>query len=226
MANDLMRTGPRGASDQAANLSPKVIRLIPLTGGTSLTTLADLQGVTSRALLNGEVASPPVSPVNYEAAKNTATVFYGLPGSGQDDTWYGQWIVRRMFATCTAQGFASDSGVIVAGIYAQSAGTLTAVDVNAIKAGGVIPAAGLAQIGMVYQIALGGAGEGLADNGGTGTGLVSYKLGVGAGQYTDTGADVRGQTQFLGVSVPAVGGNGKYALYAELVPAGGENYSK
>ena len=131
-----------------------------------------------------------------------------------------------MFATCTTQGFASDSGVIVAGIYAQSAGTLTAVDVNAIKAGGVIPAAGLAQIGMIYQIALGGAGEGLADNGGTGTGLVSYKLGVGAGQYTDTGADVRGQTQFLGVSVPAVGGNGKYALYAELVPAGGENYSK
>ena len=238
MANDLMRTGPRGASDQSANLSPKVIRLLPvaavtatLDDNTAGAALTQLTGVTNRALLNGEVASPTVSPVQYVAAKSADRVFYGLPGVAQDDTWHGQWVVRRIFAVAAQEVWlTTDSGTMTAGIFALVPGgppTITSVTtLPALKTSGVIPLAAMPNIPSMYEPVLNGEGAGLVDNGGTGTGLVSYKLGRGAGQYTQAGVDIRGNTQFLGVGFTSSSGDGKYNLYAEIVPAGGENYSK
>tara|TARA_R100000808_G_C2155025_1_gene166656 strand:+ start:5316 stop:6011 length:696 start_codon:yes stop_codon:yes gene_type:complete len=230
MANDLMRTGPRGASDQAANLSPRVIRLLPIAAAS--VTYANLKTKVEQGISNVGNPGTGTNPLDTEASNGTATVFYGFPGLGQDDTWYGQWTVRKIFAVCNRTGWATaNSGQITAGIYALTPvgapAAVTTVDANAIKASGVIPFATLPTSGAKYELGLNGVGAGLNDNGGTveDQNLVSYKIGVGAGQFTDGGVSVQGCNQFLGVVAPTAGGTGTYVMYAELVPAGGENYS-
>ena len=134
--------------------------------------------------------------------------------------------------TCQEVWATADTGTVTASIFAvvpQPGAPPIITEITTlptIKATGVIPFAAMSRVGDIYEPVLNGEGAGLVDNGGTGTGLISYKLGAGAGKYTQGGVDVRGANQFLGVVVPAGTGDGKYVMYAEIVPAGGENYSK
>jgi len=227
MANDNMRSGPRGSSNQSAYLRPVTIRLNTMASATVDTTNVNQMlldcGVTrdhsEDDLVNGTI--------DYVVDASAATAGYGFPGMLDPTTWGGQWVIESLWVYAQV-ALAGNSGAFTVGVYARNVATqaVTAVDTNAFVTSRVLTLAQLPVLSVVHEIQLNGVGAGLEDNGGTGTGLISYTLGSQAAQYTDGAADVVGQDQFLVFNQDNAGGSaGDYVVTAALRPVGGKQYS-
>ena len=224
MANDNMRTGPRGASDQEAWQSPLRMKVPVLVGQTALNT-ANVAAITAL-----EWGNSPLYVINQNLGTNSH-IGIATPGFGSIATGGVNWRLTRLTAVCTTTfaGGQSTSAFTV-GLYAFNPATaaITVVDADCFctsltlsdtefsaAAGG----AGLA----TSELALNGVGAYRNDNGGTGTGLVSYELGDSTGQNQDDGTPIAGFPQFLGFSIgdgaQAAGG---FVIYAEFVPSSGQ----
>ena len=227
MANDNMRSGPRGSSNQSAYLRPVTIRLNTIASATVDTTNVNQMlldcGVT-RDHSEGDLVN---GTIDYVVDASAATSGYGFPGMLDPTTWGGQWVLDKLWVYAQI-ALAGDSGAFTVGVYARNvvSGAVTAVDTNAFVTSRVLTLAQLPVLSVVHEIQLNGVGAGLEDNGGTGTGLISYTLGSQTGQHTDGAASVVGQDQFLVFNQDAAGGSaGDYIVTAALRPVGGKLYS-
>ena len=229
MANDSMRTGPRGASDQAAWHGPyrtplmQAAGVIDPLGGPGILALA--RAATGR--WQGAAAIGAGPEVDKDAA--VGSILFGAPGTRQFMGTSGvSWTLSSLTACCTEAFLTNPTAPFTVGIYALGPGGADVpilVDADAFVTSRTLAVADMTDAGLVeVEIALTGVGAGLDDNGGTGTNLVSYQLGPGTGQYTDAGVDVRGFLQFLVMTVPRTAAAGQYVVHAEFLPSGGTQF--
>lgn len=216
MANDNVRSGPAGATKQASKLGHRIIKLNAVAGAS---TVGDAQA------LAGWVASTTGS-VSFEADRSAGSgnVLLGFPGSWEQLTFGGEWIVGKIWLQVT-ENFVDTNQTVEVGIYSLSGGTVSAIDTDAICTSQSIDKDKL-QAGATYEIPMDGVGAGLeyyktaAPNNKT----VSMKLGLGTAQFSDGNADKTGQLQFLGVKFPQVSKDGKAVCYVELIPVSGPDF--
>ena len=230
MANDNMRTGPRGASDQEAWQSPIRVR-IPITVAETAITAAT---ITTLNLKNWDNTAVYVN--NQNVATNSCIGALS-PGTGSDIETNGvNWRLTRLTAACTTEFAGGQStAAFQVGVYSFNPNTAvvgvvdadafcTAAAVTDAQFGpGLVPP-GLTPGGLLtYDIPLDGVGAYRNDNGGTGTGLVSYELGTATGQNDALGNPIAGFAQFLAFSIgDGAQAGGSFVLYAEFVPSSGQ----
>tara|TARA_R110000782_G_scaffold13080_6_gene38610 strand:+ start:3082 stop:3714 length:633 start_codon:yes stop_codon:yes gene_type:complete len=207
--NDLMRTGPLGATAQASKLGYRVVRLSASTHATVATAVA----------LGKAAAASGVMGI----VKATGNSYGWLFPTCHAELMGGEWVIESLQAVFTDDPESNDVTFDV-GIYAQAAdGTITVVDVDAIVDGEVI-AHGSAGDGTIVQIPLDGLGGGLRSYDTAAGNAVTCSIGVGVGTFTSGDASVAGQNQFLYLTNGTSIGDGTYIVYAVCKPVGGSAF--
>tara|TARA_R110002020_G_scaffold182276_1_gene377622 strand:- start:293 stop:946 length:654 start_codon:yes stop_codon:yes gene_type:complete len=215
MAQDLMRTGPEGATAQASVLGSQVVQLVPAYNGTFATAYADTQANSIDESRDNVFVKLTANGYAMTIPQNTKELFGG------------QWVVEKLFAIIHTN-FATNALNIDVGVYSRnpSGGALSAVDADGIVDGYQITVAtGLT--GTIFDIPLNGVGGSFESYTTAAGNTVSMKLGTGVGQYSAADADITGFDQFLVVTNTDAGGSGgagKVSFFARLKPVGGSEY--
>lgn len=209
MANDLMRTGPLGATAQASKLGYRIVKLSASVNATALTAV----GLGKAAAASGVMG----------IVKATGNSFGWLFPTCHAELMGGEWVIESLQVVFTDDPISNDVTFDV-GIYAQAAnGAITPVDVDAIVDGNII-AHGSATTGTIVQIPLNGLGGGLQSYNTAAGNAVTCSIGVGVGTFTSGDASVAGQNQFLYLTNNTSIGTGTYIVYAVCKPVGGSEF--
>jgi len=222
MANDNLRSGPAGATKQAAKLGPRVIQLAPIStaaNDATKTGTAISNSLKGLAFQNGDV-------VKASSVKNA----YAFPGMNGVLTYGGQWIVKKLWVQCT-DGHDTPAVAVNVGIvaYNPATGLIKDVDVDCLVAAHTIPLAQQAVIGQLYELPLNGVGAGVESytTAAPASNTVSMRLGSGVAQFADDNTDITGQDQFLLLSTTAAAANdGSSAVFAEIECVGGPEFKQ
>jgi len=221
MANDNLRSGPAGATKQAAKLGPRVVQLAPVStaaNDATKTQTAIANSLKGPAFLNGDV-------VKATSIKNA----YAFPGMNGVLTYGGQWIVKKLWVQCT-QLFAGSTTTVDVGIcsYNPAAGTIKDVDVDCLVDAHEIELASQPQVGVLYNLPLNGVGAGVESytTAAPASNTVSMKLGSGVGQFAGDNTDITGADQFLLLTTSVGTGNGSFAVFAEIECVGGSEFKQ
>jgi hypothetical protein len=219
MAQDLMRSGPEGATPQASKLGKRTVQFIgPSTGATDATKTE----TAIAAVLNG-----PAHTAGLLIKASTVKNLYVFPGMNGVDTYGGEYIVTKLWIQNTV-AFATNPVSVSVGIFSRNAttGAIQAIDVNCITASAAIAVTDQARIGHLFNLPLNGVGAGLESYDTAGGNTVSMKLGNATAQFADDNTDVSGEDQFLVITTTgASAGAGQCSVFAEIKPVGGTDFS-
>tara|TARA_R110000796_G_scaffold71141_4_gene161443 strand:- start:4869 stop:5507 length:639 start_codon:yes stop_codon:yes gene_type:complete len=210
MANDLMRTGPLGSTDQASKLGYSIVKLAVSVDGTPLDAFNKGK---SAAISDGHVLT-----------KATANSFGWLFPTHEPGLMGGTWVIETLYVLFETAAAANNITFDV-GIYAQhpTTGAITVVDVDAVVDGYVLAhAAGT--LGAMYEVPLNGLGGGLEYFNTAAGNKVTTTIGQSVGTFTSGDASVAGQHQSLYLTNTTSAGAGAYAVYAVCKPVGGTSF--
>tara|TARA_R110002110_G_C13355001_1_gene708944 strand:+ start:613 stop:1272 length:660 start_codon:yes stop_codon:yes gene_type:complete len=218
MAQDSMRTGPEGASPQAAKLKKRVVQFHTTSAAVDT---AGAETAIAAAVKGPAFTSGPL--IKATAIRN----LYVFPGIAGVDTYGGEYIVTKLWVQNTVE-FATNPVTVSVGIYARNAadGVIKAVDVDCISRATVIGLTDQASVGQVFNLQLNGTGVGVESYDTAGGNAVSMKLGKGTALFADDNTDVTGQDQFLVITTAGTSaGVGECGVFAEIKPVGGPDFS-
>lgn len=219
MANDNLRSGPAGATKQAAKLAPRVVMFHTTSASPNL---AGVEAAITAALRG----SPSGALVKDTAIRN----LYAMPGMNGVDTYGGEYIVTKLWAQNTVE-FATNPVVVNVGIYARNAATGAVKEVAAecLTNAKSISVAEQASIGQLVELPLDGLGAGVESytTAAPASNTVSMRIGNAVGQFADDNTDITGQDQFLVVTTTGTsGGAGECVVFAEIEPVGGSEFKQ
>jgi len=220
MANDNLRSGPEGATDQAPKLGPRI---------KSFVVAADpnVHTAGNAAFVDLMQSNNTVTEADFSAANTKCFLF---AGTGEEDTWGGEWVIEKIWLVCT-DGFTGTKMKFKLGLYAcsnfeNSAGSWTLVDDDAIIKEYEIENTSQAGVGAVYEIVPDGDLANLSV-GTVGGNSVVGALGAGNATNTAGGASVAGRSTVAMFDLTtAVGTKGKSRIFAQLKPVGGSAFKK
>jgi hypothetical protein len=213
MANDNLRSGPEGATDQASRLAPRIVKL-----STSVdSTIADAVNKGKGAAASGVMG----------IVKQPSNTYGWLFPTCHAELMGGEWLIESLQVVFTDSAVTTNVTFDV-GIYAQNPtnGALTVVDVDAFVDGNVITHGAASTVGTVVNIPLNGVGGGLEYYNTAAGNKVTCTIGEGVGTFTAGDASVAGQNQFLYLTNTASSGAGTYIVYAVCKPVGGAKFKK
>ena len=212
MANDNLRSGPEGATDQASRLAPRIVKLSTSVDATFADAVSKGKGAAASGVMG--------------IVKQPANTYGWLFPTCHAELMGGEGLIESLQVVFTDSAVTTNVTFDV-GICAQAAnGTLTPVDVDAIVDGHVITHGAASTVGTVVNIPLNGVGGG-REYYNTGAGnKVTLTIGEGVGTFTAGDASVAGQNQFLYLTNTASSGAGTYIVYAVCKPVGGAKFKK
>ena len=220
MANDNLRSGPEGATDQAPKLGPRIKSFV-------ITADANVHTAGNAAFIDLMQSNNVVTEADFSAANTKGFLF---AGTGEEDTWGGEWVIEKIWLVCT-NGFTGTKMKFKLGLYAcsnfeNSAGSWTLVDDDAIIKEYEIENTSQAGVGAVYEIVPDGDLANLSV-GTVGGNSVVGALGAGNATNTAGGASVAGRSTVAMFDLTtAVGTKGKSRIFAQLKPVGGSAFKK
>ena len=209
--NDLMRTGPLGATAQASKLGYRIVRMSSAAHAVAATAVATGKGTTASGV--------------YGVVKGTANSFAWAFPSHEPLLMGGEWLIEQLLVVFTDSAVTTDITFDV-GVYAQhpTTGALKVVDSNAIVAANVIDFGADSVIGTMVNVALNGVGGGAESYDTAAGNRVTTTIGDAVGTFADDNTAITGHNQFLYLTNTQSNGAGTYIVYAVCKPVGGASF--
>jgi hypothetical protein len=220
MANDNLRSGPAGATDQAPALGPRVESFV-------IAADANVQTAGNDAFVDLMQSNNVVTEADFTAVNTKGFLF---AGTGAEDTWGGEWVIEKIWLVCstphTGANMKFKLGLYACQSFNNDAAHWTPVDDDAIIKEYEVASSSQAVAGQIYEIYPDGdlAGVSVGTVGGN---SVVGALGSGNATNTAGGASVAGQsTVALFDLTVAAGTTGKSRIFCQLKPVGGPSFKK